>query len=85
MTVDDQTDAYAAQKILTAVSTRLGELPLLPQFGTSDPEFENFDGVGLLYTNTTYFPEVKILEVYQSIEEGKLQIQVEFERTAGLG
>lgn len=85
VTVDDQTDAYAAQKILSAVSTRIGELPLLPLFGTSDPEFQNFDGAGLMYTNATYFPDVTITDIYQSVSEGKLEIQVEFERTVNIG
>jgi hypothetical protein len=66
--LDTADDRYAAQKILTAVSTNVEELSLLPRFGTNPPEFEEFDTGGLYYTTATYFPEINISDVQQSID-----------------
>ena len=80
MTLDTGSDQYVAQKILTAASTRIGELPLLPRFGTEDPEFSEFDSGGLYYTCATYFPEVRITEILQADDGlGSSQITVAFD------
>jgi hypothetical protein len=68
VSIDTATDQYAAQKILTAASTRVEELPLLPRFGTKAPEFATFDTGGLFYTTATYFPEINISDVRQGID-----------------
>lgn len=80
MVLDTSDDRYAAQKVLTAVSTRIEELPLLPRFGTSDPVFDELDTGGLYYTTATYFPEINITEVEQNIDgSGGTSISVAFD------
>jgi hypothetical protein len=80
VTVDSQSDAYVAQKVASAASTRNGELPLLPLFGTEDPEFSEFDAGGMYYTCAVYFPEVKITEIQERISDsGRSEISVRFD------
>lgn len=77
--VDDQSEAYAAQKIASIAQTRRGELPLTPTFGTEAPEFKGFDSAGLLLSASTFFPDLQIGTIRQSVSEnGQLSVTVEF-------
>ena len=79
MTFDSGDERYAAQKILTAVSTRVGELPLRPRFGTQDPEFAEFDRAGFYYTCATFFPEIQIGNLEERADAtGRAVIDVTF-------
>jgi hypothetical protein len=83
-TVDVSSDAFAAQRLASAASTRLGELPLLPRFGITDPEFDEFDSGGLYFTCATYFPDIDITNLLQSdIEDGSMTIEIEFQVRRG--
>jgi hypothetical protein len=81
VTLDTETDVYAAQKVLSVASTRNGELPLIPQFGMEDPEFDELDTGGIYLTTAVFFPEIRINE----IEEGPLnpngttQVRIKFD------
>lgn len=80
--LDSDTDEYAAQCLLAAVSTGRGELPISPQFGTDAPEFVGFDTPGLYSTVGTYYPQIRIINVTEEIDgRGNERIAVEFERT----
>jgi hypothetical protein len=80
VTVDTFDERYVAQKVASAVSTYAGELPLMPQFGTRDPEFNEFDSGGVVYTCAIFFPEVDITSIYDEIDNnGKLAVNVEFQ------
>lgn len=80
MVLETTDERYGAQKILTAVSTKIEELPLLPRFGTNEPEFSTFDTGGLFYTTATYFPELNITDVQQSIDNnGVARVAVAFD------
>jgi hypothetical protein len=79
-TLDEYSEAYAAQRVASAASTRLGELSLLPRFGIEDPEFDEFDAGGLYFTCATYFPDIQINNLLQSdSENGQVLVQIEFE------
>lgn len=80
VTADTTTDAYIAQKVASAASTRTGELPLLPLFGTEDPEFDDFDLGGLFYTCAIFFPEVQIVDVVETLNDnGTNNIKIDFD------
>ena len=80
VTLDTSDERYAAQKVLTAASTRLEELPLLPRFGTEDPEFDEFDSGGIYFTCATYFPEIALKDILQTdSDNGRVLVNIEFE------
>lgn len=80
-TIDDATDEYAAQKVASIASTRTGELSLKPYFGTSDPEFDEFDISGLYYTAALYFPDIRIGQIRQLTDNtGQLLVEIAFSR-----
>lgn len=82
VTLDTETDAYAAQEILTVLQTRRGELPLLPDFGTNDPVFDEVDRAGVYGTVTAYFPDLGIRSIEEVITEaGAVEIAVDYIRT----
>ena len=79
VTLDDASDQYTAQKVASIVSTRTGELPIKPFFGTREPEFSEFDISGLYYAAALYFPEVQIGEVRQLTDNnGQLLVEIAF-------
>lgn len=79
VTLDSADERYAAQKILTAASTRIGELSLRPRFGTQDPEFAEFDRAGFYYTCATFFPEIEITSLEERVDAtGRGVIDVAF-------
>jgi hypothetical protein len=79
--LDSDTDEYAAQCVLAAVSTGRGELAISPQFGTDSPEFVGFDTPGLYSTMGTYYPQIRIVDVTEEIaSDGRERVAVEFER-----
>jgi phage baseplate assembly protein W len=79
-TLDTADEAYYAQKVASVVSTGVGELPLRPLFGTSEPEFQTFDSSGLVYTCASNFPDIVINEILQSITaDGRLVVDVQFD------
>lgn len=80
VTLDTADEAYYAQKVASVVSTGVGELPLRPRFGTSEPVFDNFDTSGLVYTCANFFPDIVINEVLQTIAaDGRLLVDVQFD------
>jgi len=80
-TVDATSEEYAAQRIASVISTKSGELPLLPFFGTDPPEFSEFDAGGLHYTCAAHFPDIEIQQIEEEVaEDGRLIITVEFEQ-----
>lgn len=80
VTLDTADEAYYAQKVASVVSTAVGELPLRPQFGVNEPEFNTFDTAGLVYTCSNNFPDVVITDVLQSITaDGRLIVDVQFD------
>ena len=79
VTIDNASDQYAAQKVASLASTRIGELPIKPFFGTRDPEFSEFDISGLYYAAALYFPEIQIGEVRQLTDNsGQLLVEIAF-------
>ena len=79
--LDSDTDEYAAQCLLAAVSTGRGELPISPQFGTDSPEFVGFDYPGLYSTVGTYYPQIRVINVTEQADaSGRERVAIEFER-----
>ena len=80
--IDDATDEYAAQCIMTAIKTGLGELLITPQFGTNSPEFVGFDEFGLYATTSTYFADIRVEEfTLLAGDNGAVNVKVEFSRS----
>lgn len=80
--LDSETDEYAAQKILTVLQTRPNELPIHPDFGTTDPLFDQTDQAGLYSTIATFFPELSITGIQELLtDDGRVEVSVEFNRT----
>jgi hypothetical protein len=78
---DKTTENYAAQLIAATLQTRIGELPLAPQFGSLDPAFSSFNTAGFISTVTNYVTGVVIDDVQQTIgPDGKIKIVVQFQK-----
>ena len=80
VTLDSTSEPYAAQRVASVISTRVGELPLLPAFGIDDPEFDEFDSAGLYSTCASHFPEILITDIFESVTpDGRVLIDVSFD------
>jgi hypothetical protein len=62
-TVAEGTDQALAEAIAVLALTRKGERPLVPEFGLSDPAFDDFDVAELNAQLATYGPDVTIVDV----------------------
>lgn len=79
--ISRDTDQAAAQNIASVWQTGLGELPLLPGFGTLDPTFDRLDLAGFYSTMAQYFPQIQINEISESItDDGRVTAEVDFTR-----
>lgn len=78
-TISRTSDQFAAQRIASAWRTGLGELPILPGFGTIDPTFDRLDYAGFYSTMSQYFPDIRIDGVTETItEDGRVLAEVDF-------
>ena len=83
--VDDTSEQYAALVVASVVRTNRGELPITVDFGTYAPEFSSLDVSGIMYSISSYYPEISINGVSQTRNDqnGQVEIKVEFTRQAG--
>jgi hypothetical protein len=81
VTVEDNSDEFAAQRIMSAIKTEIEELPLNPTFGISSPEFDHFDESGFLLTIGSNYNDIEINEITQTINQDQTtNISVKFTR-----
>lgn len=78
--IDDETDAFAAQIIASAIKTMPGELVNTPDFGSYPSEFSKMDTAGLTYSITQYHPTISIDDLQETIKDSETLIQVNFSR-----
>jgi phage baseplate assembly protein W len=67
--VDQASDAGNAQQLAILLSTRRGERPLVPTFGTSDPTYADVDDAELTATVATFGPPVDVITVETTYDE----------------
>lgn len=60
VTVAESSVAYQSQAVAIIVRTMIGEMPLEPTFGVSDPTFNVFLKSEFLRCVNTFWPEIRI-------------------------
>lgn len=79
--LEASSDQYAAQKIATILQTRLGDLPIRPSFGTTDPLFSEIDRASFYGNVAAFFPDIRVNEITEELQEdGILRTTVTFEQ-----
>lgn len=61
ITIPERTDEYSSQAIAILIRTTVGEFPLEPTFGVSDPSFSTFMKSEFLRNMNTFWPEVRVV------------------------
>lgn len=80
--VDDASERFAAQLIAAAVQTKLGELPITVDFGSSDSTFMAFDEGNLLRTIANYTDNIVIDDIKRTVNaDHTIAVTVEFSLT----
>lgn len=73
-------EADHAQKIAQLVQTRIGELPLAPAFGITDPTLYKIDAGEIASGLALYYPEIEVEEILiYSTQNGRNAVEVAFE------
>lgn len=81
VTLEHETDQFAAQQISAVLQTRLDELYLTPRFGTKDPAFTDFDYASFYGALGTYEPTIRVTDIsYELNPEGGARLRIEFTR-----
>jgi len=63
-------DEYYKQILAVTARTEPGTHPLTPDFGVQDPTFKTIDRGQFLFHAGRYVPEIQIISVETSIDEG---------------
>ena len=80
-TIEEDTDEFAAQRILSVIKTEQGELELNPTFGTQSSEFITFDKANFLLSVNSNFSDISIDNIETDTDNaGSVQIKIEFSR-----
>lgn len=80
--VPENTDEYRSQAVAILVRTNVGEMPLEPTFGITDPSFSIFFNSEFLRNMNTFWPEIKITDVSvdaRGSASGAVRLNVKFE------
>ena len=81
LTIDDESDAFAAQLIAGILRTGHGELPLAPTYGVDSPVFGRVDTAGLMHSISNFHPHIIVSSVEEVIDpdnEGHIRVRVNF-------
>lgn len=79
-TVEQDSDAAAAEQIAVLLLTRIGERPLSPDFGVTDMVGQGLDPSELAAAISAYGPEVTLQDVsITEVGDGVQQVTVTFE------
>lgn len=79
-TVDHESSAAKAQQVAVLVATRLGERPLVPGFGITDPAFRGLRAVEVRAAVELFGPTVDVVEVRAGpIVAGRQEVEVFFD------
>lgn len=81
LTVEDATDPAVAQEIAFLLLTRVGERPMLPEYGTPDPTYDTAGPAAVAATVAAFGPDVTITDVTSSDPvNGLADLVVTFDR-----
>ena len=77
----DIDDAYYTQLLTMALGFQPDELPLNPNFGTSDPTFTNISRATIVEKAAKYVPEILITGISDFVSEsGEELVRINFTR-----
>ena len=81
VTVEEDADEFAAQRIMSVIKTGQGELPLNPTFGIQSLEFNQFDQGNFLMAVNSNYNDIAIndVDVFND-NSGQVKINVNFTR-----
>lgn len=80
--LSESSEEYKAQAIALLTRTGIGELPLEPSYGLTDPTFTVFLKSEFLRNVNTFWPEIKINDVSidtRASASGNVRLNVAFE------
>lgn len=82
VTVDQDSDELINARILAILTTRPGERPLAPGYGTQDPTFTGFDAAELRAAISQYGPPGIELQAINAdyTTDGRQDVTVQWER-----
>lgn len=69
---DDASERFQAQLIASAIQTRKFELPITPDFGSSDIEFSGFNEADFIRTVSNFIPTCRIDDVEKEISQSEI-------------
>jgi hypothetical protein len=79
-TVEQTSDQANAEQVAVLILTEVGERPLVPGFGVTDPTFSLLDPVEVAAGLTAYGPDVRVIDVRVDVESDSTQlVSVDFE------
>lgn len=77
--LDTNSDAYKAQLIAAAIYTQVGELPLMPDFGSRIGPFSGLDMGDFLSTTATYIQSVSVSNITQTTNQDQtVSLSIQF-------
>jgi hypothetical protein len=80
-TVEENSDEFAAQRIMSVIKTEQGELPLNPTFGIQSLEFQQFDKGNFLLAVNSNYNDIAIDDIAViNDNSGEVKINVNFTR-----
>lgn len=81
VTADEAADGLIEARLACLLSTRPGEHPLAPGFGTPDPTFDGYDAADIRAGVAQFGPAVDIVDVAVDwINDGRQDVTVQWER-----
>jgi len=76
-------DEFYAQLLATTMQILPGELILRPQYGVRSPEFDAAQTAQFAQLAAQFIPEIQVTDIVTGpLDDGKVKISVEFERTS---
>jgi hypothetical protein len=79
-TVEQTSDQGYAEQLAVLILTEIGERPLAPGFGITDPTFSTLDPADIAAGLTAYGPDIRVVDVRVEYESDSTQlVNVDFE------
>jgi hypothetical protein len=78
--VDQDSDQARAEQLAVLCLTRVGERPLAPGFGITDPTFDQLDPAEVVAGLAEHGPDVTVIDVHVDFEDDSTQlVRIDFE------
>jgi phage baseplate assembly protein W len=79
-TVEQASDQGHKEQVAVLILTAVGERPMVPGFGVTDPTFNLLDPAEIAAGITAYGPDVRVIGVHVEFESDSTQlVNVDFE------